>query len=163
MLFFLVSSSMLRMLKSVPKNLQNSTEEECSFFLPLGTFDLIELLLQSQSIFCHEYVQFCRWASSGMSSRFALTCVLLAEASTFDFKPNSSNFISEVSCSLSSCSLLFKSVVQTMRHSDRRVKSVFVYRSSSNVHSRFTLQVTGCDFQYGSNFGIPSKPTSRVT
>ena len=30
------------------------TEEECLVFLPLGTLDQIELLVQYQSIFCHE-------------------------------------------------------------------------------------------------------------
>ena len=33
-------------------------EEECLVFLPLGTLDRIQLLVQYQSIFFHEYVQF---------------------------------------------------------------------------------------------------------
>ena len=51
-------------------------------------------------------------------------------------------------------------LVQAMRNSDPRVRIVFVYRFNS--HSVFTLQVTGCDFQYGSNFGVPSNPTFRI-
>ena len=50
-------------------------------------------------------------------------------------------------------------LVQSMRNSDPRVRIVFVDRFSSNCHSIFTLQVTGCDFQYGSNFGVPLNPT----
>ena len=40
---------------------------------------------------------------------FALAFYRLAKASTFDFNAQSSNCISEISCSLSSCSLLLKS------------------------------------------------------
>ena len=36
-----------------------------------------------------------------------------------------------------------------MRNSDPRVRSVFVHRFNSDFRSVFTLQVTGCDFQYG--------------
>ena len=53
-------------------------------------------------------------------------------------------------------------LIQAMRNSDPRVRIVFVYRFNSNFHSIFTLQVTGCDFQYGPNFGVPSNPTFRV-
>ena len=49
--------------------------------------------------------------------------------------------------------------VQAMRKSDPRVRIVFVCRFNSNFHSMLTLQVTGCDFQHGSNFGVPSNPT----
>ena len=50
-----------------------------------------------------------------------------------------------------------------MRNSDPRVRSVFVHRFSSNFHSMFTLRATSCDSQYGSNFGVPSNPTFRVS
>ena len=53
-------------------------------------------------------------------------------------------------------------LIQAMRNSDPRVRIVFVYRFNSNVHSMFTLQVAGCDFWHGPNFGIPSNPTFRV-
>ena len=41
-----------------------------------------------------------------------------------------------------------------MRNSDPRVRIVFGYRFNSNFHSIFTLEVTGCDFQYGPNFWV---------
>ena len=53
--------------------------------------------------------------------------------------------------------------VQAMRNSDPRVRIFFVYRFNSDFHSIFTLKVTGCDFQYGSNFGVPLNPTFRVS
>ena len=46
---------------------------------------------------------------------FALAFDRLAKASTFDFNAQSSNCISEVSCSLSSCSLLLKSVTNLFK------------------------------------------------
>ena len=54
-------------------------------------------------------------------------------------------------------------LIQSMRNSDPRVRIVFVYRFSSNFHSIFTLQVAGCDFSHGPNFGVPSNPTFRVS
>ena len=90
---------------------------------------------------------------------FALALDRLANA-------NTSVFVSEVSCSLSSYSLVDQvcdQLVQSMRNSDPRVRIVFVHRFNSNFHSIFTLQVTGCDFQHGSNFGVPSNPTFRVS
>ena len=50
-----------------------------------------------------------------------------------------------------------------MRNSDPRVRNVFVYRFNSNFHSILTLQVAGCDLQHGSNFGVHSNPTFRVS
>ena len=73
-------------------------EEECLVFLPLGTLDRIELPVQYQSIFFHEYEQ----VVEGLLG-FALASGRLAKA-------NSSVFVSEVSCSLSSYSLSIKSV-----------------------------------------------------
>ena len=49
---------------------------------------------------------------------FAIAFDRLAKASTFVFNANSSDFVSEVSCSLSSLSLLFKFVTNAMRNSD---------------------------------------------
>ena len=43
-------------------------------------------------------------------------------------------------------------IVQANRNSDPRVRIMFVHRFNSDFHSMFTLYVTGCDFQYGSNF-----------
>ena len=53
-------------------------------------------------------------------------------------------------------------LIQAMRISDHRVRVVLVNRFNSTFHSIFTLQVTGCNFQYGSYFGVPSNPTFRV-
>ena len=64
---------MLRVLKFVPKTIFLISrirslhlplevilrvEEECAVFFPLGTLDWIEFLVQYQSIFFHELVQF---------------------------------------------------------------------------------------------------------
>ena len=79
--------------------------------------------------------------------------------------------ICTVFCSVSHMTILFVAVlvaqvrdqlIQAMRNSDPRVRIVFVYRFNSNFHSIFTLQVAGCDFQYGPNLGVPSNPTFRV-
>ena len=50
-----------------------------------------------------------------------------------------------------------------MRNSDPRVRIVFVYKFNSNSHSIFTLQMTGCNFQYGPSLGVPSDLTFRVS
>ena len=52
---------------------------------------------------------------------------------------------------------------QSMRNSDPRLRIVFVYMFNSNFHSIFTLQVVGCDFKHGPNFGVSSNPTFRVS
>ena len=54
-------------------------------------------------------------------------------------------------------------LIQSIRNSDPRVSFHFVYRFNSSFHTIFTLQVAGCDFQHGSNFGVPSNPTFRVS
>ena len=43
--------------------------------------------------------------------------------------------------------------IRAMRDSDPRVKVVFVRRRGSDLNSVLTVQATGCNFQYGSNFG----------
>ena len=48
-------------------------------------------------------------------------------------------------------------LIQAMTHSDPRVRIVFVYRFNSNFHSIFTLQVAGCDFQYGAQISCSLK------
>ena len=50
-------------------------------------------------------------------------------------------------------------LIHAMRNSDPRVRIVFVYKCKSNFHSILTLYATGCDFQFGPNFGVPSNPT----
>ena len=79
-------------------------EEECLVFLPMGTLDRIELLVQDQSMFFHEEVQSLEdeQVVEGLLG-FDLAFDRLANA-------NTSVFISEVSCSLSSHSLSIRSV-----------------------------------------------------
>ena len=45
-------------------------------------------------------------------------------------------------------------LVQSMRNSDPTSENCLFHIFNSNFHSVFTLQITGCDFQYGSNFGV---------
>ena len=66
-------------------------------------------------------------------------------------------FFSEVSCSLSSCSLLFKFVTNLFKPweiPDSWVRIFFVHSLNSDLQSIFTLQATSCNFQYGPNFGV---------
>ena len=74
-------------------------EEEYSVVLTLGN-----LLAQYQSTF------FLRWVQFLQMSRLKYAFDRLAKASSFVFNANSSGFVSEVSCSLSSYSLSIKSV-----------------------------------------------------
>ena len=71
-------------------------EEECLFFLPLGTLDRIELLVQYQSMFFQEYE----------------SCVLALYRLANE---NTSVFVVEVSCSLSSYFLSIKSVTNLFK------------------------------------------------
>ena len=82
---------------------------------------------------------------------------------SFDLNANSSSCISE--WSLSSSSLLLKSVTNLFKPweiFDQRVRIVFVYRFNSYFHSILTLQITGCDFQHGSNFDVRPNPNFWV-
>ena len=42
-----------------------------------------------------------------------------------------------------------------MRISDPGVRIVFVRRHNSDLTSVLTVQMPGCNFQYGSDFGVP--------
>ena len=69
---------------------------------------------------------------------------LLGFASAFDrlANANTSVFVVEVSCTLSSYSLSIKSVTnlfKSMSNSDPRVRIGFVHRFNSDFHSVFTL------------------------
>ena len=91
-------------------------EEEYSIFLPLGKRDWIEFLVQYQSIFFHNRLQFLQKEQPEVGLRgLALAFGRLAEARTFNFNAQSSNCISEVSYSLSSSSLLLKSVTNLFK------------------------------------------------
>ena len=84
-------------------------EEECLVFLPLGTLDRIELLVQHQFILFHEQVPVLvdEQAEVGLLG-FALAFDRLANA-------NTSVFVVEVSCSLSSYFLSIKSVTNLFK------------------------------------------------
>ena len=49
--------------------------------------------------------------------------------------------------------------IQALRNSDPRVRSVSVYRLYSDLNSVLTVQATSCNFQCGSNLGVPSDLT----
>ena len=49
-----------------------------------------------------------------------------------------------------------------MRNSDPRVSIVSVQRHNSDINSMFTVQITGCNFQYGPNFGVSLDPAFRL-
>ena len=100
-------------------------EEECLVFLPLGTLDRIELLVQYQS-------NVLSWINPVLEDTQVVEDLL---------------------------DQVCDQLVQSMRNSDSRVRIVFVYRFNADFHSIFTLQVTGCDFPHGSNFGVPANPT----
>ena len=48
--------------------------------------------------------------------------------------------------------------VEAMRNSDPRVSLVSAPRHNSDLTSMFTVQTTGCNFQYGPNFGVSLDP-----
>ena len=83
---------------------------------------------------------------------FALASDRLAKARAFDFDAQSSNCISDVSCSL-----LFKFVTNLFKPWEILTHEweLSFFMDNSDFHSIITLQVAGCDFQYGPNFGVP--------
>ena len=46
-----------------------------------------------------------------------------------------------------------------MRNYDPGVSIVSVHGPNSDLNSIFTVQVTGCNFQYGPNLGVPLDPS----
>ena len=87
-----------------------------SFWHWVSDMRIITWLYISPRSFTDRYSS-CGWASRSTSSWFCFSLWSACKASTFVFNANSSNFISEVSCSLSLSSLF-------VRNSDPRVKSV---------------------------------------
>ena len=115
--------------------------------------------------FTKKYI-FCRWASEGRSSWFCFS--LWTACACKYFRLQRKYFRLRFRGLLLVVVVLFVDQVrdqptQAMRNSDPRVRIVFVYRFNSNFHSIFTLQITGCDFQHGSNIGVPSNPNFRVS
>ena len=100
-----------------------------------------------------------RWASSGRSSRLCFCLVSACKRNHFRLRFRGLVFVVVVLFVDQVCDQL----IQSMRNSHPRVRIVFVYRFNSSFHSTFSLQVTGCDFQNGSKFGVPSNPTFRVS
>ena len=49
-----------------------------------------------------------------------------------------------------------------MRESDPGVSVVSTQRHNSNRNSMFTVQITGCNFQYEPNFGVSLDPAFRL-
>ena len=49
-----------------------------------------------------------------------------------------------------------------MRNSDPGVNIVSVHGPNSDLNSTFTMQITGCNFQYGPNFGVSLDPDVRL-
>ena len=88
---------------------------------------------------------------------FAFAFERLAKSLAFSLNACSSNCISEVSCSL-----LFKFVTtmfkpwEILTHEWELCLFTDLILISTPV---FTLQATGCNFQYGPNLGVPSNPT----
>ena len=85
-------------------------EEEWSGASTLDSRWANNLVVQYRSKFFPQWVQFLWMGWQKRLCGFALAFDRLAKASTLDSNAQSSNCISEVSCSLSSCSLLLKSV-----------------------------------------------------
>ena len=141
--------------------------EECLVFLPLRTLDRIELLVPI-SIHVLRIISTVledEQVVEGLLS-FALAFDRLACAKYFRlqrkcFRLRFRSFLLVVVVLL--VAQVRDQLVQAMRNSDHRVRIVFVHRFSSNFHSIFTLQATGCDFQHGSTFGVPSNSTFRVS
>ena len=108
----------------------------------------------------------CRWASRGRSSWFCFSLWSACKSKYIRFQRKCFRLRLR-GLLLVVVVLLVDQVrdqfIQAMRNSDRRERIVFVYRFNSDFHSMFTLQVTGCDFQYGSNFGVPLNLTFRVS
>ena len=74
---------------------------------------------------------------------FSLAFDRLAKSLALNFNAQSSNCMSELSCSLSSCSLLLKSVTnlfKPMRNSDPRVTMVLVEGLDSDIYFICTLK-----------------------
>ena len=118
-------------------------EEEWSVASTLDNRWANNLVVQNRSKFFPQWVQFLwmSWQKKRLCG-FALAFDRLPKANTFDFNGQSSNCISEVSCSLSSCSLLLKSVTNLFKSWEiltHESEWSLLFRLNSNLHSIFTL------------------------
>ena len=57
---------------------------------------------------------------------------------------------------------IHQKLIWSMRNSDPRVSIVSTQGHNSDLNFIFTVQVTGCNFQHGSNFGVPLDPSFRL-
>ena len=87
---------------------------------------------------------------------FALIFDRHAKSLAFNFNAYSS------SCTLLIVVQIHQKPIWSMRNSDPRVSVVFVQRPNSDLNSIFTMQIIGCNFQYGSSFGVTLDPTSGL-
>ena len=164
----------LRILKFIPKIILQSPE----FYRTIFSSRYFSVSKKSVYSFCHWVSlielsswfnihpfsfknMYCpwRWARSGRSSRFCSSLWSACKRKYFRLRCRSLLLVVVVLVFDQVCDHL----IQAMRNSDPRVSIVFVHTFNSDFHSVFTLWVTGCDFQYGSNFGVHSNPTSRVS
>ena len=53
-------------------------------------------------------------------------------------------------------------LIWSMRNSDPGVSVVSAQRHNSDLNSMFTVQITGCNFQYGPNLGVSLDPAFRL-
>ena len=88
---------------------------------------------------------------------FALAFDRHAKSFASNFNAHSSSWTFGISIPL-----LFKFITKpiwSMRNSDPGVSIVSVHGPNSDLNSTFTMQVTGCNFQYGPNLGVPLDPS----
>ena len=102
-----------------------------------------------------------RWRASRFSSLWFCFCLRSAcKSFALSFNAYSSSWSSGMFVSL-----LFKFIyklIWSMRNSDPGVSVVSAQRHNSDLNSMFTVQVTGCNFQYGPNFGVSLDPAFRL-
>ena len=171
LLFHISSGPMLRVLKFVPKIIflisrirfaPSSSRGNCpcrrrvfqSFCHWIRLIGLSSWLNVSPHSFTNRHSS-CRWANRGTSSWFCFSFWSACKSKFIRFQRKC--FRLRLRGLLLVVVVLFvyqvsDQLIQSMRNSDARVRIVFVYRINSNFHSIFTLQITGCDFQHGSNF-----------
>ena len=92
-------------------------------------------------------------------------CIRCTQQVLFSLVPCRLNLCT-VSCAQSwdtSCVVQIRDkLIWAMRNSDPRVRIVFVHGHDYDINSIFAVQATGCNFQHGSDYGVPSDPTLQV-
>ena len=132
-------------------------EEEYSVVLILVSDGRIIFWLKIIPLSFPDGFSSCRWAA-----RHCLAFDRLDEVHSFstqNLRTASQRFPARCCRSPCCCSIPWLTYSKPWEISDPRVRIVFVHRFNSNFHSMFTLQITGCDFQYGSNLSVLPNPT----